>query len=50
MAISKGTVIFATSDCREGFDDARAWLTKQGYTTKDARMYRHDGMILVEKT
>jgi hypothetical protein len=46
--IKPGTVVYATSDCREGIEDARAWLKEKALTPSDVRLYRADGMVLVE--
>ena len=46
--IKSGTVVFATGDCREGIEDARAWLKEKALTPADVRLYRADGMVMVE--
>ena len=46
--IKPGTVVYATGDCREGIEDARAWLREKALTPADVRLYRADGMVLVE--
>lgn len=48
MAIKAGTVIFATDDSREGVADARVWLRDSGLTPADVRLYKLDGMTLVQ--
>lgn len=50
MALTKGTVIFATQDSKEGFAEATEWLKAQGHGPKSVRLYRLDGMILAELT
>lgn len=46
--IKAGFVVFATQDTRDGIEDARAWLRESGLQKDQARLYRHDGMVLVE--
>jgi hypothetical protein len=46
--IKPGTVVYATGDCRDGIEDARAWLREKNLTPADVRLYRADGMVLVE--
>ncbi len=46
--IKVGTIVFATGDCKDGAQEARAWLKKKQLTPKQVRFYRHDDMILVQ--
>ena len=46
--IKKGVVVFATQDTSAGRSDARLWLNNCGLTPGDVRLYKHDGMVLVE--
>jgi hypothetical protein len=48
QVIKSGVVVFATQDTRDGILDARAWLKEHGFTPVQARLYRHDGQVLVE--
>ena len=48
MEIKAGVIVFATSDCREGISDARAWLKEKGFKPDEVRLYRHDGQALIE--
>lgn len=45
--IPPGTIIFATSDCDAGREDARAYIRAHGFTREQVRLYVHDGMVLV---
>lgn len=46
--IKTGVVVFATDDTREGILDARSWLKEKKLTPDQVRLYRHQGMTLVE--
>lgn len=46
--IKKGVVVFATKDTKEGRKDARSWLKAKRLTPKQVRLFRLDGMVLVE--
>lgn len=46
--IKTGVIVFATDDSREGILDARAWLKEKGMTPDQVRLFRHDGMTLIE--
>ena len=46
--IKAGTIIFATSACKDGVADARAWLKEKRYTPDEVRLYKNDGMVLVQ--
>jgi hypothetical protein len=46
--IKTGVVVFATDDTKEGILDARAWLKEKKLTPDQVRLYRHEGMTLVE--
>lgn len=48
QVIKAGFVVFATQDTREGIEDARAYLRNKAFTKEQARLYRHDGQVLVE--
>lgn len=45
--IKPGTIVFATGDCKEGRDEARAWLREKDLTPKQVRLYRESEMVLV---
>ena len=46
--IKAGTIVFATSDCKAGVADARAWLKEKQYTREEVRLYKEGGMVLVQ--
>lgn len=46
--IKAGFVIFATMATTEGIEDARAFLRTNGFAKDQARLYRHDGQVMVE--
>lgn len=46
--IKTGVVVFATEDTREGIFAAREWLKEKALTKEAVRLYRHDGLVLVE--
>jgi len=46
--IKPGVIVYATGDCREGIEDARAWLRAKQLKPDQVRLYRDDGMVLVE--
>ena len=46
--IKTGVVVFATDDTREGIMAAREWLKEKKLTPDQVRLYRHQGMTLVE--
>lgn len=41
-------IIYASTDDRASFDDARSWLKDQGYTKDQVRMFRDNGSLLIE--
>lgn len=45
--IKPGTIVFATGDCKEGRDEARAWLREKALTPQEVRLYREADMVLV---
>ena len=46
--IKSGTIVFATSDCKDGIADARAWLKDKAMTPADVRLFVHGGQVLVQ--
>lgn len=46
--IKSGVIVYATDDCRDGIEAARVWLREKALTPADVRLYRADGMVLVE--
>jgi hypothetical protein len=48
MTVKTGTIVFATDASAEGVADARVWLRESGLTPQDVRLYRLDGMTLVQ--
>lgn len=46
--IKPGFVVYADADTREGIEAARAWAKEKGLTPQDVRLYRLDGMVLIE--
>lgn len=48
--IKKGVIVYASNDCRASFEEAKAHATAQGWTRHDVRIYRDDGMLLMETT
>jgi hypothetical protein len=46
--IKIGTIIFATSDCKAGIADARAYLAEMKLKPDQVRLYRHDGQVLIQ--
>ena len=46
--IKAGTIIFATSACKDGVADARAWLKEKQYKPDEVRLYKNEGMVLVQ--
>jgi hypothetical protein len=46
--IKTGTIVFATSDCKEGQADARQWLRDKGLKPDQVRLYRDKGQVLVQ--
>jgi hypothetical protein len=48
MDIKAGVIVFASSDCREGVADARAYLAEMKLKPDQVRLYRHDGQVLIQ--
>lgn len=46
--IPAGTIIYASHDCPEAVEEARAHAKASALTTDDCRMVRRSGMILLE--
>ena len=46
--IPAGTIIYASDDCPEAVEEARAHAKAMALTTEDCRMVRRSGMILLE--
>lgn len=46
--IKAGTIIFATSACKAGASDARDWLKEKQYKPDEVRLYKNEGMVLVQ--
>ena len=46
--IKPGFVVYADSDTREGIEAARAWLKEKNLTPQDVRLFRADGLVMVE--
>lgn len=46
--ILAGTIIYASDDCFEAVEEARAHAKAMRLTTEDCRMVRRSGMILLE--
>ena len=45
--IQPGTVMFASQDCPEAVEEARAYIRNYGLTSDDVRLIRKEGQILV---
>lgn len=48
MSIPRGFIIWCGPDDADGFEDAKAFLKREGYGKSDVRMWREGGFILVE--
>ena len=46
--IPAGTILYASHDCQEAVEEARAHAKAMALTTEDCRMVRRSGMILLE--
>jgi len=46
--IKAGTIMFATSACKAGIVDARDWLKEKQYKPDEVRLYKNEGMVLVQ--
>ena len=46
--IPAGTIIYASADCPEAIDEARAHAKRMALTTEDCRMVRRSGQVLLE--
>lgn len=46
--IAAGAIIYASADCPEAIEEARAHAKNSGLTTEDCRMVRRSGSILLE--
>ena len=45
--IQPGTVMFASQDCQESVDEAKAYIRELGLTSEIVRLIRKDGQVLV---
>lgn len=46
--IKAGVIVFATDSSKAGVEDARAWLKEKALRPDQVRLYRDDGMVLIE--
>ena len=42
-----GAVLYASSDCPDAVEEARAYIAREGLTSDDVRLIRREGHILV---
>lgn len=45
--IQSGFILYASSDCPESVDEARAYIARVGLTSEDVRLIRKEGQVLV---
>lgn len=45
--IKHGTIMYASQDCPESVEEARAYIAREGLTSDDVRLIRKEGKILV---
>ena len=45
--IQPGHILYASSDCPEAVEEARAYIAREGLTSDDVRLIRKEGQILV---
>ena len=45
--IRPGTVLYASSDCTEAVEEARAYIRENGLTAELVRLIRKEGQVLV---
>ena len=45
--IPAGTILFASDDSPEAVTDARAYISRQGYTRDDCKLVQRDGQTLI---
>lgn len=45
--IQSGFILYASSDCPESIEEARAYIAENGLTQEDVRFIRKEGQVLV---
>lgn len=45
--IQSGHVLYASSDCPEAIEEARAYIAKEVLTSEDVRFIKKEGQVLV---
>jgi len=47
IEIRAGTVIFATTDCPEAIEEARAYARASGFSQDDIRICKNEDMVII---